>query len=231
MCAGRHAVPETRIVELIAVNVAQPEIIGMRRDQPVPSAIRKRRVVSNGTLTLTRENLSGDRQADLRVHGGPDKAVYVYPSEHFPLWNEELAPDVPYGPGSFGENLTIGGWLESDARIGDIWSWGDAQLQICQPRYPCFKLAIATGRPSVIKRMLETGRNGWYLRVLQPGEVPVAGPITVVERGPADATVLDAVLALLPGSSIELVERIAKVDALATSWRNSLLEKLAAAAL
>ena len=212
------------IVELIAVNVAQPEIIGTRRGKPVSSAIKKRRTVTGGTLNLTATNLEGDRQGDLRVHGGPDKAVYAYPSEHLPLWNAELQPDEPFGPGTFGENLTTAGWLETEVRIGDVWAWGDARLQVCQPRYPCFKLAMATERPQVGKRMLETGRNGWYLRVLQPGEVLVAGPITVIERGPDDATVLDAVRALLPGSPRELTERLASVEPLAASWRAMLLD-------
>jgi MOSC domain-containing protein YiiM len=216
------------LVELIAVNVAQPEIIGTRRGKPVSSAIKKRRTVTDGTLNLTTTNLEGDRQADLRVHGGPEKAVYAYPSEHLPRWNAELQPDEPFGPGTFGENLTTAGWLETEVRIGDVWAWGDARLQVCQPRYPCFKLAMATERPQVGKRMLETGRNGWYLRVLQPGEVPVAGPITVIERGPDDATVLDAVRALLPGSSRELTERLASVEPLAASWRAMLLDHLSA---
>lgn len=214
-------------VELVAVNVAEPEVIGVRRGQPVLSAIRKRRLVNEGTLALTTTNLAGDRQADPRVHGGPDKAVYAYPSEHLPLWDAELTPETPYAPGSFGENLTTRGWLESDVRIGDVWSWGPAVLQVCQPRFPCFKLAMATGRNEVGKRMLETGRNGWYLRVLEPGEVPVSGPIAVIERGPADATVSAAVHALLPGSPREATELIAAVAHLAPSWRLMLEDKLA----
>jgi MOSC domain-containing protein YiiM len=161
------------------------------------------------------------------VHGGPDKAVYAYPSEHLPLWSAELEPEEPFGPGAFGENLTTSGWLETDVRIGDVWSWGGALLQVCQPRYPCFKLAIATGRPDVGKRMLAAGRNGWYLRVLQPGEVPVAGPIAVLERGPVDATVRDAVHALLPGHPRALIERIAAVGSLAGRWREMVLDRLA----
>jgi len=154
---------------LVAVNVAQPEVIGQRRGKPVSSAIRKRHVATGGLLRLTFENLSGDRQADLRVHGGPDKAVYAYPSEHLPRWNTEFEPEEPFGPGAFGENLTTAGWLETDARIGDVWTWGEALLQVCQPRYPCFKLAMKLDRPRVVDRMLETGRTGWYLRVLAPG--------------------------------------------------------------
>lgn len=213
-------------VTLVAVNVAEPEIIGRQRGEPVLSAIKKRRIAAAGTLTLTRTNLQGDRQADLRVHGGPDKAVYAYPSEHLPQWNAELNPDQPFGPGAFGENLSIAGWLESRARIGDVWSWGGAVLQICQPRYPCFKLAMATHRNDIGKRMLEDGRCGWYLRVLQPGEVPVAGPIDVVERCPVEATVLDALTANLPGAPRELIERVLAADALATRWRDALQEKL-----
>lgn len=214
------------IVKLVAVNVSVPEIIGTHRGHPVSSAIRKRRVVETGTLRLTFENLTGDRQADLRVHGGPDKAVYAYPSEHLPIWNAELSPETPYGPGTFGENLTTAGWLESDVRIGDVWQWGDARLQVCQPRYPCYKLSIATGAPSVGKRMLANVRNGWYLRVLQEGEVPVGGPISVVERGDPSATIRDAVLALLPGADRSLTERIAAVPELAIRWREQLQEKL-----
>lgn len=219
----------SNVVELVAVNVAEPEVIGRRRGRPVLSAIRKRRVVTAGELMLTQENLTGDRQADLRVHGGPDKAVYAYPSEHLPVWTAELQPEEPFGPGAFGENLTTAGWLESGVRIGDVWSWGEALLQVCQPRYPCFKLAMATARPDVGKRMLDAGRNGWYLRVLQPGVVPVAGPITVIERGPTGATVLDAVRARLPGAARELMERIAGVDALAANWRAAVLDQLASA--
>lgn len=217
---------ENGIVELIAVNVARPEIIGTRRGKPVSSAIKKRRAASDGALTLTETNLEGDRQADRRVHGGPDKAVYAYPSEHLPLWNAELEPDAPFGPGAFGENLTTAGWLETDVLIGDVWAWGDARLQVCQPRYPCFKLAMATDRAQVGKRMLETLRNGWYLRVLQPGEVPVGGPITVIERGPAEATVIDAVRALLPRAPRDLTQRMASVEPLAARWREMLLDHL-----
>lgn len=218
------------VVGLVSVNVAEPEVLGLRRGKPVMSAIKKRHIVSGGTLLLTPLNLTGDRQADPRVHGGPDKAVYAYPAEHLPNWNDELHPPEPFGPGAFGENLTTSGWTEATVRIGDVWAWGEARLQVCQPRYPCFKLAMATQRFDIGKRMLETLRNGWYLRVLEPGEVPVAGPIAVIERGPGDATVREAVLALLPHGSRELAERIAAMPALAASWRRMLREKVDQAA-
>ncbi|HKG26164.1 MAG TPA: MOSC domain-containing protein [Thermomicrobiales bacterium] len=178
-------------VGLLSVNVAEPSDIGTRHGRPILSAIGKRPVASS-TLRLDALNLAGDRQADLRVHGGPDKAVYAYPSEHLPRWNKELGGDLPFGPGTFGENLTTTGWLEDEVRLGDVWSWGEAVLQVTQPRAPCYKLAMATGRPELVKRFVESGRTGWYLRVLRPGIVPVAGPILVVGRQPGAATVLQA---------------------------------------
>jgi MOSC domain-containing protein YiiM len=164
------------------------------------SAIGKRPVAA-ATLRLEVLNLEGDRQADLRVHGGPDKAVYAYPSEHLPRWNAELRTEPAMGPGTFGENLTTVGWLEDEVRIGDIWAWGEAYLQITQPRSPCYKLALVTGRPDLLKRLVESGRTGWYLRVLQPGRVPIAGPMRLVKRHPAGITVLDAHRAASPGAT------------------------------
>ncbi len=178
-------------VALISVNVAEPSVIGFIHGHPILSGIGKRPVAA-ATLRVDRLNLEGDRQADLRVHGGEDKAVYAYPSEHLAAWSEELGPEPPFGPGAFGENLTTAGWLEGDVRIGDVWAWGDALLQVTQPRSPCFKLAMTTGFPSIVKRLTQNGRTGWYLRVLRPGVAPVAGPIDVVARLSEAPTVLEA---------------------------------------
>jgi MOSC domain-containing protein YiiM len=180
-----------RRIDLVSVNVAVPQVIGTRRGQPVLSAIGKQ-PVAVPDLTLDWLNLAGDRQADLRVHGGPDKAVYAYPAEHLPRWNNELGFDPPVGPGTFGENLTTTGWLEDEVHLGDIWSWGDALLQVTQPRSPCYKLALVTGRPELLRRFVATGRSGWYLRVLRPGIVPVAGPMTIVVQVSDAPTILEA---------------------------------------
>ena len=177
-------------VELVSVNVAEPQIIGTFRGKPITSGIAKQPITQE-TLHLDWLNLAGDRQADLRVHGGRDKAVYAYPAEHIERWNVDLTPETPYGPGTFGENLTTRGWLENAVRIGDIWAWGDALLQVSEPRHPCFKLGMRTERRDIIKRMETNGRSGWYLRVLQPGLVPVAGPITVVSQALDAPTVLE----------------------------------------
>ena len=110
------------------------------RPEPVMSSIAKRAVADGTTLWLSPLNLAGDAQADLTVHGGPDKAVYAYPSEHLPWWSEELGEDL--GPAPFGENLSTIGVTEDDVGLGDVWSWGEALLEVCQPRTPCFKLAL-----------------------------------------------------------------------------------------
>ena len=217
--------PHVPDVTLVSINVGLPGVIGATRwGKPIRSGIVKLPVTA-ASISLDTLNLDGDRQADLKVHGGPDKAVYAYPVEHLPLWNDELGTD--FGPGTFGENLTTAGWLEDDVRIGDIWAWGDARLQVSQPRSPCYKLATITGRPDLLKRLVRTGRTGWYLRVLQGGTAPVSGPIQVIERHPAGISVLLAHLASQPGALDRTeVEAVARVDALAPDWRHWILHRL-----
>ena len=211
-------------VVLVSVNVGVPAVIGTNRGgNPIRSGIVKRPVTTT-SLRLDALNLEGDRQADLTVHGGADKAVYAYPSGHLPRWNEELGVD--FGIGTFGENLTTAGWAEDDVRIGDVWAWGDALLQVSQPRSPCYKLATVTGRPDLLKRFVRSGRTGWYLRVLRPGTVPVAGPIAVVERGPEGITVLAAHRALTAETGWAALEEIAGAPALAAAWREPLQQRL-----
>ncbi len=182
------------MIELAAVNVGTPTILGAIRGENVWSGIRKSPVASATLLWLSALNLAGDGQADLSVHGGRDKAVYAYPSEHLSAWSQELDADL--GPAPFGENLSTEGVLEQDVCIGDVWSWGTALLQVTQPRWPCFKLALYRGRADVQARMRSTGRTGWYLRVLEPGEVPAAGPILLSAGDPANVSVQDAHLAM-----------------------------------
>jgi MOSC domain-containing protein YiiM len=216
-------------VRLLSVNVALPALLAYVRGKPVQSAIGKRPIFAE-TLTLTTLNLAGDRQADLRVHGGVDKAVYAYPSEHLPRWNEELGVDPPFGAGTFGENLTLSGILEDEVRIGDRWEWGETLLEVAQPRYPCFKLAKTTSRPDLPKRLVASGRCGWYFRVLRPGVVPVAGPLRVVARHPAGVSVAEAFRAILPEAPRELMERVVAVEPLAESWKRPIREGLTATA-
>ncbi len=209
------------VVRLVSVNVGLPAVIGTRQGRPVHSGIVKRPVAGTETLKLGELNLEGDRQADLSVHGGAEKAVYAYASDHLPSWRAELLrPDI--GVGFFGENLSTEGVIESDVVIGDVWAWGDALLQVAQPRWPCFKLTMRSGVSDMAARFRGSGRTGWYLRVLRGGEVPVAGPITVTERHPDGVTILDAHHAALPRAPGDLVERVLAVPALSPEWRRHL---------
>src|SRR5919199_1237681 len=171
------------VVRLLSVNVGRPRVLGRlakgSRAVTVVSGIAKQPVDAE-TLYLDWEQLEGDGQADRRVHGGRDKAVYAYPADHWPSWRDEEGRD--FGPASFGENLTVAGVTEATVCIGDVWTWGEARMQVSHPRGPCYKLEMHTGRPGIIERMDANGRTGWYFRVLRPGRVPVAGPLRVTER-------------------------------------------------
>jgi MOSC domain-containing protein YiiM len=208
-----------------SVNVAGPSLLGERRGRPVYSAIAKR-PVHRESLWLDWTNLSGDRQGDPKVHGGPDKAVYCYASEHFALWALEIGR--PFGPASFGENLTLAGVTEAQVCIGDVWRWGDAVVQVAQPRYPCFKLAMHTRVEDMEQRLVTSGRSGWYLRVLQPGEVPVRGALSVEHRSDAGLSVLDAHRAFSSddGSALALLPALIELPALAESWRRMLRRRV-----
>jgi MOSC domain-containing protein YiiM len=214
------------VIDLVSVNTGVPTVLAAVRGENVWSGIRKQPAAANDVLWLSTLNLSGDGQADLSVHGGVDKAVYAYPSEHLDLWRDELGESL--GPAAFGENLSTRGVLERDVRIGDVWAWGDAVLQVTQPRWPCFKLAIHRGRADIQASMRRSGRTGWYLRVLDPGEVPAAGTIEVVGVDPAGISVEDAHLVM---SDVHLddpgaVRAVAAHPALAEQWRRPLLDRL-----
>jgi len=224
----RTAVDNTgAVVEIVQVNVGVPRVLADDGGERVYSAIVKHPVPDGTVLWLSLANLAGDGQADLSVHGGPDKAVYAYPSEHLPAWEEELGE--AFGPAPFGENLSTVGVVEVGAGIGDLWRWDHALLQVCQPRWPCFKLALYRDRADVQARMRSTGRTGWYLRVLDVGEVPAAGPIEVATTDPARVSVRDAHLAMLDVHlrDLDLVRVVARHPALAEQWRLPLLERLA----
>ena len=212
-----------RTISLVAVNVSMPKHLGEHRGRPITSGIAKQPVTAE-FLWLDKLNLEGDAQADLEVHGGPDKAVYAYPSEHLPAWSAELGQEL--GPAPFGENLSTAGGTEDDVCIGDRWYWGDAVLEVCQPRSPCFKLAMHRGRGDIGRLFRDSGRSGWYLRVLQPGSVPVAGPVTV-EPHPMGATVGIVHHAVRsPATPPEVIEALLAVEPLALEWKLALARRL-----
>jgi MOSC domain-containing protein YiiM len=214
------------MVEIVTVNVGTPRVLADVDGERVYSGIAKQPVAAGTTLWLSEGNLAGDAQADLSVHGGPDKAVYAYPSEHLAAWEAELKHSLGTAP--FGENLSTRDIIEAEAGIGDIWQWNDAVLQICQPRWPCFKLALYRQRPDIQSRMRATGRTGWYLRVLRPGEVVVGAPIDVIRRDPAGLTIADAHTAMNDRhlERRELVEALASHEALSKEWGEPLRARL-----
>lgn len=205
------------------MNVSRPKLLGYRKGQPVMSGIAKL-PVETGRVAIGLLNIDGDGQADLRVHGGRDKAVYVYPSEHLPAWRAEMG--YGDGPAPFGENLLIAGMVETEARIGDLWQWGTATLQVTQPRWPCYKLAMHSGHPLLIKHMTSSRRSGWYLRVLQSGEAATDAPIHVTPDS-AGLTVWDAFTAGQGLGAIDVTERLIDHPALADGLRASLHQRAA----
>ena len=154
-------------MRVLSVNVGMPRLVEYM-GEPLATGIFKEPVA--GPVRVNELNLEGDGQADLRVHGGRFKAVYVYPSEHYAFWREEL-PGVELPWGVFGENLTTEGVTESDVRVGDRIRIGSAEFTVTQPRYPCFKLGIRFGRKDIIRRFAKSGRSGFYLAVEKTGEI------------------------------------------------------------
>jgi MOSC domain-containing protein YiiM len=202
-----------------SVSVGGPTILGKRRGEDVLSGIRKQPLMSP-TVDVSTTNIAGDRQADLRNHGGSDKAVYCYPSEHLAFWRETAGyvGDGTHTP--FGENLSVTGVDEGTARIGDIWRWGSVTLQISQPRWPCFKLDMHADIGSMMTLLIKSGRCGWYLRVLDAGVAPTSGVIEVIERDTLGVTVRQAFDARRdPEMDRGTYEHIMSHPRLATAWK------------
>jgi MOSC domain-containing protein YiiM len=213
-------------MRVISVNISLPKPVEFR-GQTVSTSIFKEPVGSR--ILVRRLSLEGDWQADLRYHGGHNKAVYAYPYEHYAWWSRELSRD-DLRPGQFGENLTLDGLTEDTVRLGDIYRVGTALLQATQPRYPCFKLGIKMGDPRFPKRFLATGRTGFYLRVTQEGEVGAGDAVELVEK--SDSLTIRELwhLVLVDKGNIEGARRALLCPTLAPEWREPLEERLNQAA-
>jgi MOSC domain-containing protein YiiM len=161
-------------VRIESVQVGKPARAGEMR-----TAFRKRPVA--GPVRVGPTNLEGDAQADRRYHGGADMAVLAYAADHYPAWRSELEwPGLPAG--GFGENLSVSGAIEESVCLGDVWRAGTARVQIASPRNPCVKIARFWGRPQLLRRVFETGRTGWYLRVLERGVVEAGDGVELLDR-------------------------------------------------
>ena len=203
-------------MKLLSVNVGLPREIEWN-GRIVRTSIFKEPVT--GRVRVTRLNVDGDQQSDLTVHGGPDKAVYAYPSEHYRFWRSEL-PDMDLAWGIFGENFTTGGLGEDTLHIGDRLRVGSAEFVVTQPRMPCFKLGIRFNRSDMVKRFLQSGRTGFYLAVAIEGEIAAGDSIELLERDEHNITVADIVnLYREDATNQDMLRRASKLPSLPNSWR------------
>ncbi|GAB2183991.1 MOSC domain-containing protein [Roseibium sp. LAB1] len=196
-----------------------------RWDGKEPSAIRK--TLAEGFLEVTRTGIIGDRQADLSVHGGPEKALHIYPSEHYAHWRNAF-PDKAaiFQPGGFGENIASDGFTEEDLCVGDIFSAGTVRVQISQGRQPCWKLNMHTDNPAQAAHFQKSGRTGWYFRVLQEGSFQAGDELTLVERPCPDWNLREVILARFnPRLEPAVAKALSELEELAEPWRISFAKK------
>jgi MOSC domain-containing protein YiiM len=210
-------------MKIISVNVGRPRLV-VSNGQPVSTGIYKTPV--EGRVMLRELNLDGDRQADLNVHGGPTKAVYAYPEEHYGYWRGELpGTELPWG--MFGENFTTEGLDESKVNIGDRFRIGSAEVTVTEPRMPCYKLGIKFGRADIIRRFLTSGRTGFYFSVLREGEVGAGDDVELIERDENDVAVADITrLYARERDDVETLRRAIALEALPMSWRDRFRKQL-----
>jgi MOSC domain-containing protein YiiM len=209
--------------KLISIQVGVPRTV-IRDGWEVSTGIFKAPVEKRVQLHWL--NLVGDQQADLTVHGGQNKAVYAYPSEHYPFWKNEL-PGTDLTWGAFGENFTTSGLLESAVCVGDRFTIGTAEVVVTQPRLPCFKLNLKFDRGDMVKRFLSSHHSGFYFRVLREGEVGAGDEIVPVHQDENRVSVLDVLrLYLHELDSSELLRRALQVKYLPPSWRKEFSEQI-----
>jgi len=207
-------------MKIVSVNVGLPREV-IWKGMNVATAIFKKPV--DGPVDIGQVNLAGDKQADLTVHGGADKAVYAYPAEHYEYWQRELL-DMTLSWGQFGENLTTEGLSEDTLHIGDRLRVGSAILMVTQPRMPCYKLALRFGRDDMIKRFLTSGRSGFYFSVIEPGSVAASSESESLSREPNAVSVADiGRLYFSANRDQQLLERVVRLTALPENWKAELL--------
>jgi len=210
-------------VKLLSINVGLPREVKWR-GKVVRTSIFKAPV--SGRVRVMRLNVEGDQQSDLSVHGGVEKAVYAYPSEHYAFWRNQIAStDFPWG--AFGENLTTEGLLEDRVHIGDRFRAGSTEFIVTQPRMPCFKLGIRFNRPDMVKRFLRSGRVGFYLAVVHEGDIGAGDSLDLVAEDNSHITVADVVgLYAADAANQDLLRRASELSALPESWREYFRERL-----
>jgi MOSC domain-containing protein YiiM len=209
-------------MKLISLNVARPRLT-VYNGATINTGIFKQPV--SGPVQLRTLNLDGDRQADLSVHGGPYKAVYAYPSEHYDYWRQQLPGDLPWG--TFGENFTTTGLSEDELHIGDRLQLGSAVLMVRQPRMPCYKLAAKFQRDDMIERFLHSGRSGFYFSVEQEGEVAVGDSFKFLSRDSSAITIAEMNLLFISNKyDHNLLQKAMNTSALPEDWREYFAPRL-----
>ena len=210
-------------MKLLSVNVGLPRETAWKGNI-VRTSIFKDPIA--GRVRVSRLNVQGDQQSDLTVHGGPDKAVYAYPSEHFDFWRKELS-GMHLAWAVFGENFTTAGLFEETVHIGDRFRVGSAEFVATQPRMPCYKLGIRFNRSDMVKRFLQSGRTGFYFSVAKEGQVGAGDPIELIERDEHNVTVADVVnLYRGDATNHDLLRRVTEVPSLPNSWREYFRKRL-----
>ena len=209
--------------KLISINVSLPKEVDFEGQKVIPGIFKE---PIEGRIILRRLNLDGDKQADLTVHGGPDKAVYAYPIEHYEFWHK-VYPYMKMPNGMFGENFTTEGLMEDVVNVGDIFRIGSAKVIATQPRMPCYKLGVKFGRMDVLKRFLASGRSGIYFKVLEEGEVGTGDPIIQIKKDINRVGISDIVrLYASDRENIKLMRRAVKVEALPDGWKDYFYEQI-----
>ena len=211
------------MARLVSVNVGLPREVAWK-GRTVTTGIFKAPV--DGPVALRRHNLEGDRQADLSVHGGPTKAVYAYPTQHYEYWRIELR-DSELAWGSFGENFTVDGLDEETVYIGDEFRVGSTRVVVTEPRMPCFKLGIRFDRADMVKRFLKSQRTGFYLAVLEEGLVQAGDHLERTAQHPDGLSVADVTrLYTTERTNEALLRKAISVTVLPESWRGSFEHRL-----
>lgn len=211
--------------QVVSLNIGKPKTVEYR-NQPLSTGIYKLPVA--GQVALQMEGFDGDGQADLVNHGGPDKAVCVYPLEHYAYWEEQLGRRLDYS--AFGENITASGLLETEVCIGDVYEIGTTLLQVSQPRFPCFKLSQKHGPADMPARVLSTGYSGFYFRVLREGRIAAGDQIVKRENGDSGFTVKQVLYFMEHGRKDQSgLAELARLESLATGIRERFRRWLEAA--
>lgn len=210
------------MAKIISLNVGLPRTVYFR-GQAVTTGIFKEPVKER--IKLRRLNLYGDRQADLTVHGGPDKALYAYPAEHYEYWKKRL-PNMKLPWGMFGENLTTEGLLEDQVNIGDKFRIGSSEVVATQPRMPCYKLGVKFGRMDIVRQFMESKLTGIYFRVLKEGDMGAGDEVELISRDENNVTIKDIVQLVSSEGDEATIRRAVHIKALPEAWRQEFLDYL-----